>query len=115
MAKVLLKSIFTRSITGPYTPQDGDNLQLDASGGPFTVTLPANPFPGMTISFKDPYYDDADPNPGSSLNRSWAVNNITVNRNGHRINSEEDNLLLDTPGATVLLVYFDSSIGWRVY
>jgi hypothetical protein len=71
-------------------------------GGPFTITLPANPEIGDTVYFHD----------GQEI---WATNNVTVNRNGKNINGLASNLILDVNGGNAKLIYVDATQGWRVY
>ena len=43
---------------------------------------------------------------------TFGSNNLTVNRNGHNINSATNNLILSTNGQAITLVYVDTTRGW---
>jgi len=77
--------------TSSYTAVAGDLIIADTSAGPFTITLPATPITGATVTIADG--DD------------WSTNNLTVARNGSTIEGIADNVLFDIKGAYVVLVY----------
>jgi len=72
---------------------------VDCSTAPVTVTLPYNPTIGAEVSIID----------GTG---SAATNNITVNRNGSKIQGLAENMIVDTPRAGFTLVYYNSAQGW---
>ena len=65
-----------------------------------TLTLPASPTLGQEINIFD-----------ASGNAS--TYNITVARNGNKINGVTGNLIIDTAGAWMTLVYTGSTYGWK--
>jgi hypothetical protein len=67
-----------------------------------TGTLPSSPTSGMTINFLD-------------ANKTWATNNLVLQRNGQTIESLAENLNCDISGFSFSLTYVGGSIGWRVY
>lgn len=71
------------------------------SGNGLTLTLPSNPNAYDTIKITD-------------TTGNIQSSNITVARNGNRIMGATDDMLLDTNGASVTLVYYDSSRGWTL-
>jgi len=87
--------------TGSYSASSGDKLNLDSSGGVFTITLPASPSAGDEIDFNDV---------GNYCN----TNNITVSRNGNKINSLSEDLVINSDGVSFKLIYVNSTIGWDI-
>jgi hypothetical protein len=85
--------------TSNYTAQNADRILADTSGGSFTITLPLIPSEGATILIAD--------------GGDWAVNNLTVARNGNTIEGASENLILDITGIRVDLIY--SGTTWEVY
>jgi hypothetical protein len=65
-----------------------------------TLTLPASPSLGDEIVIFDAT--------GQS-----ATNNITVSRNGNKINSITDNAIIDVNQSTSIFTYTGTTIGWR--
>lgn len=59
-------------VAAPTTALPGQRLFVDASGGAFTVTLPASPSAGDEVWFADPGAD-------------WGTNSPTVDGNGNNI------------------------------
>ena len=85
--------------TNNYTAQNADRILADTTTIPFTITLPASPTAGDTILIAD--------------GGNWALNNLTVARNGSTIEGVAENLTLDIRGIRVDLVY--SGTTWEVY
>jgi len=83
----------------PYTASDGDNIFVDTSGGAVTITLPASPSIGNQVKIIDSH--------GTA-----ATNNITVDRNGEKIQGSAGDLTISTNRAGISLVYYDSDNGW---
>ena len=86
---------------GNFTASNGDKLLLDSSVDGFTVTLPASPVMGDTVSFVD-----AVGNCGTK--------NVIIGRNGEKIMALDENLTVETDNASFDLVYFNSTYGWRL-
>ncbi len=63
------------------------------------VTLPASASLGHEVSIID-YAGTA------------ATNNITINRNGHKIQGAASNMTVSTNRAAFTLVYIDATQGW---
>lgn len=85
--------------TNNYTAQNADRILADTTTIPFTITLPASPNAGDTILIAD--------------GGNWALNNLTVARNGSTIEGTTEDLTLDIRGIRVDLVY--SGTTWEVY
>ena len=70
----------------------------DTTAAAFTVTLPATPAAGDYV-----YFVDAG---------NWAINNLTVARNGTTIEASATDLVLDVKGLMVQLIYDGTT--WQV-
>jgi hypothetical protein len=66
-----------------------------------TLTLPASPEISDQIQIID------------SIGTA-STYNITVSRNGNKINGETNNLIIDTDGGWYSLIYTGSDYGWKV-
>jgi hypothetical protein len=74
----------------------------DTSAGPFTITLPASPTAGDTISILDAF-------------ATFATNNVTVGRNGSAIDSDLGDLDLDLDSVEVIFTYTGNpAVGWHI-
>ena len=78
-----------------------DRIAADTSAGGFTLTLPASPANGDTISL----YDYAN---------TFGVNTLTVARNGSNIESLAENLICNVAGSAFDLIYGGAAVGWHV-
>tara|TARA_S200002703_G_C3786728_1_gene242612 strand:- start:1103 stop:1804 length:702 start_codon:yes stop_codon:yes gene_type:complete len=85
--------------TETYDASVGDKIIVNSTLQAVTVTLPANPFFGDEV-----HIIDGD---GNS-----EVNNITINRNGRRIESEAEDFEIDVNGAAFNFVYYNAQRGW---
>jgi hypothetical protein len=92
-----------QTVTGATTlVSNGPLYLLNTSAGTFTVTLPASASDGDTIVI----YDIAG---------TFATNSPVIARNGHNIMSLAENLTLDVSGSKTELIYFGTTLGWRVF
>ena len=89
----------TTAKTSPFTAVSGDGFFVNTSGGAITVTLPASPSAGDIVSVAD-------------YASTWQTNNLTVCRNGSKINGTCQNVDLNVQGQSVTLVYVDGTRGW---
>lgn len=78
-----------------------DRVFVDVSQYRVNLILPLNPELGDVVVISD-----------YKLNSS--NNNITVYRNSNNILSQADDLSIDLSGATVELIYSDSTVGWMI-
>lgn len=88
------------SKTTTYTAVAGDALLTDTSGGAFTITLPISPVVGNCVRLVD-------------AGGTWGTNNLTIGRNGEKINALAADMILDISDASVMMVYTGSTNGWR--
>lgn len=87
-----------------YTPQTlviGQNVSADTSSGPLTLTLPSTPELGNFVDI----YDHSD---------TFDVNNLTLGRNGEKIEGLNENLICNIKGAYFTVLYVGASRGWQV-
>lgn len=69
------------------------------STSPLNLTLPTSPSVGDAVSFLD----------GAGL---CGTNNTTINRNNKKIMGLNENLIINSDGASFSLVYKDANRGW---
>lgn len=99
----------TASVTTPpvrYLSRDsgdtltvGDKAILDTTSSAPTISLPATAALGDEVRVID----------GTG---NANTNNITIDRNGHKIQGVADNLIIDVDRAAIGLVYYNSTNGW---
>ncbi|MAQ49064.1 MAG: hypothetical protein CL720_05045 [Chloroflexi bacterium] len=82
-----------------YTAVNRDYVGVTAGG--ITVTLPASPTAGDTVSVKD-------------MTGAAATSNFTVARNGSNIAGSNTDLTFDKNWAEIVLTYVDATVGWSV-
>lgn len=68
---------------------------------PRTLTLPASPTLGQEIVIFD-------------ATGMAGTNNITLSRNGNKINGLTEDAIIDVDKSAAVLIYTGSSIGWRL-
>ena len=84
-----------------YTVVAGEKLFVDCSSGAVTVTLPSSATLGDEIRIVDAT--------GNS-----STNNITIARNGHKIQGGATDLTIDTDRAAFGLAYYNVAQGWLI-
>ena len=89
----------TTAKTSGFTAVSGNGYFCNTTGGAFTVTLPSSPSAGDVVGIKD-YANTAD------------TNNITIGRNGSKINGNATDYVINVEGLSVILVYIDGTQGW---
>jgi hypothetical protein len=92
--------VTTKKTTG-FTAVSGEGYFCDtAASGAFTLTLPSSPSAGDIVGMKD-------------YNGNFATANLTIGRNGQPINGgNAADVVINTNGASIFLVYVDGSQGW---
>ena len=89
----------TTAKTAPFTATDGSGFFVNTAGGAVTVTLPSSPSAGAIVSIKD-------------YNRTFGTNNVTLDRNGSKINAVCENATISANGQSTTMVYVDATNGW---
>ena len=98
---ILQKGYYTvnsSSVTA-YTAVKNDQIIAITNTNPITITLPASAATGDEVTIID----------GGNF---FASNNLTVNRNSHKINAGTSNLVLNVNGQAVTLLYVNVTVGW---
>jgi len=90
----------TTAKTSPFTAVSGDGFFVNTTGGAITVTLPGSPSAGDIIALKD-------------YANTWDTNNVTLARNGSKINGQCSCATLNTESQAVTLIYVDGTKGWQ--
>lgn len=80
---------------------EGYRYFVNTSTSSVNLTLPSSPTLGDEIQI----FDASD---------NASTNNITLNRNGVKINGGTENLLIDLDGGATALIYTGSTYGWKV-
>ena len=91
----------TTKKTLAFTAANGEGYFVDtAASGAVTMTLPASPSAGNIVGVKD-------------YNGNFSIANLTIARNGSPINGgNAADVVVDTAGASIFLVYVDATQGW---
>ena len=79
----------------------GDKVAADTTSAAWTLTLPATPSNGDTVTVLD-YAGTFD------------TDNLTIARNGSNIESLAEDMVCEVEDAAFTLVYVGSTIGWKV-
>jgi hypothetical protein len=88
-------------VSSNRTLESADLIAADTSGGPFTIALPANPDNGDAVDILD-------------FSDTFDTNNLTIARNGARIEGIEENLVCNVEGAHFTMVYTGATRGWQI-
>jgi|TARA_B100000902_G_scaffold221737_1_gene210712 D-arabinose 5-phosphate isomerase GutQ len=90
-----------RTVNTTYSAIVNDRILADSSGSGFTITLPANAslVVNDTISVID-------------VTGNFNTNNVTLARNGSKIQNLSENLVLDINNVAITLIYSGSTYGW---
>ena len=93
--------------TGPTAQAVSSNITMAANYNYFvdttatrTLTLPASPALGDTIAVYD-------------ASGTAATNNITIARNGNKINGQTENAIIDVDQSGSIFTYTGATLGWR--
>ena len=90
----------TTAKTSPFTAVSGDGFFVNTTSGAITVTLPSSPSAGDIVALKD-------------YGGTWQTNNVTLARNGSKINGQCACGTLNTEAQSVTLIYVDGTKGWQ--
>lgn len=88
-------------ISANHTAVAGEQLMVDTSGAPVTVTLPASPSLGQIIKIID-------------VAGTFGTNALTIAGNGSPIMSLNEDMTVDTANVSFELVYSNPTYGWRI-
>lgn len=90
-----------RNVNSTFTATVNDRILADSSGGGFTITLPANAslIVNDVISIMD-------------VTGSFNTNNVTLGRNGSKIQNLNEDLVLDINNVAITLIYTGPTYGW---
>jgi len=87
--------------TSGFTASSPNGYFCNTTSAAFTVTLPSSATAGDIVAFAD-------------YAQTFNTNNLTLNPNGLKIEGATTNVILSTQGASVTLVYSDSTKGWII-
>jgi hypothetical protein len=94
------QSVITADGSTGTTGVAGRGYFINTTSAAHTFTLPSSATRGDTIAIKD-------------YAGTFATFNLTIARNGHKIQGVENNSLISTNRASVVLVYVDVTRGWE--
>jgi len=94
------QSVITADGSTGTTGVAGRGYFINTTSAAHTFTLPVSATRGDTIAIKD-------------YAGTFATYNLTIARNGHKIQGVENNSLISTNRASVVLVYVDVTRGWE--
>ena len=86
--------------TSDFTAESGKGYFVNTTSGAVTVTLPASPSAGSIVAVKD-------------YARTFNTNALTFGRNSSKMDGETENSIIDTQGASITLIFVDSTKGWQ--
>lgn len=92
-------AVVNKTITTTYTASAGERIFANATAGGFTITLPPTPADGDTIQVID-------------VAGIFGTNNVTLARNGVKIQNLAEDLILNLNNAAVTMIYSGASFGW---
>jgi len=91
--------VVNRTLTTSTNINSGERIFANATGGGFTLTLPSAPADGDTIQIID-------------VAGIFSTNNVTVARNGLKIQNLAEDLILNLNNAAITMIYSGSTFGW---
>ncbi len=87
-------------VTTNTTVENGKRYWVNTAGGAITLTIPASVAAGFTFAVGD-------------YSRTFATNNCTIARNGHKIENLTDNFIMNYTGLLICLRYIDATVGFK--
>ena len=92
-----------RNVSTTFSATVNDRILANSSGGTFTITLPLN----STLLVND-VVQIVD------VTGSFNTNNVTLGRNGSKIQNLTEDLVLDINNIAVTMIYTGSTYGWKL-
>ena len=92
-----------RNVSSTFSATVNDRILANSSGGTFTITLPLN----STLLVND-VVQIVD------VTGSFNTNNVTLGRNGSKIQNLTEDLVLDINNIAVTMIYTGSTYGWII-
>lgn len=99
--QIVAGGISSETKTTAFTAVKDKRYICDSSASAFTVTLPSTPTVGDTIEFID-------------SKSSWYTYNVTLNRNGKKINGLVEDFILDVDDIACAITFVSEETGWLV-
>ena len=87
-------------VTTNTTVENGKRYWVNTAGGAFTLTIPASVTAGFTFAVGD-------------YSRTFVTNNLTISRNGHKIENLTEDLTIKTNGLFFAMSYRDATVGFK--
>ena len=87
--------------TSGFAATAGEGYFVNTTSGAVTVTLPGSPTALDIIAFKD-------------YALTFDTNNLTIDPGSNKIEGSTIDMVVDTEGRSLTLVYLDSTQGWKV-
>ena len=95
------QAVVTADGSTGLTAVAGRGYFIDTTSGAITVTLPASPKIGDTITITD-------------YASTFNTNNVTINPNGNKLEADTSNGTLSTNDQTHTFVFTDATQGWKI-
>lgn len=92
-----------RNVSTTFSATVNDRILANSSGGTFTITLPLN----STLLVND-VVQIVD------VTGNFNTNNVTLGRNGSKIQNLSEDLVLDINNIAVTMIYTGSTYGWII-
>jgi hypothetical protein len=92
-------SVTSLTLTSNTTISAGVRVFANATSGAFTITLPASPADGDTVQIID-------------VAGICQTNNITIARNGSKIQNLSEDLVMNLNNAAITMIYSGVTFGW---
>ena len=86
--------------TATFTAVSGNGYFCNTTAGAFDIELPASPSAGDIVGLKD-------------YAGTFATYNLTIDRNGSKLDSNAGNRVLNTDQRSLTMVYVDGTQGWK--
>lgn len=92
-------AVTNKTVTTSQTLLAGERIFANSTAAAFTLTLPSAPNDGDTIQVID-------------VAGNFSVNNVTLARNGLKIQNLAEDLVLNLNNAAVTMIYSGATFGW---